>query len=59
MGRLQSEVEFYFHSDVKMWLEEEKNFMEIKQVFDSTSRLVQQLKLRIFLYYFQLQWNLY
>ena len=34
---------FSFHSDVKMWLEEEKNFMEIKQVFDSTSRLVQQL----------------
>lgn len=27
--------------------------MEIKQVFDSTSRLVQQFKLRIFLYYFQ------
>lgn len=25
-------------SDVKMWLDEEKNFMEIKQVFDSTSR---------------------
>ena len=27
-------------SDVKLWLEKERNFMEIKQVFDSTSRFV-------------------